>query len=227
MQISSEAMMTPNRKSFFPVAVLTVLFLNACVPTGILPTQQQVDTPAAPTRTPIPMNVIQSADYMAGCLEINPNRHQEQIGFQGVYPGKTSMVETEKLLGTPLEIREGYGSVRVRYEYDDFRVGFDNTGSVLYIFLDLYGDTLQNLIVQYGCPQVMWTAYHVAGEQWTFLGYPDLGFQIEIKGFPVSLDGEADILTYYLPTTMTDYFENRWNSAFPDKWVVPWSDAVR
>lgn len=217
--------MIPNRKSFFPVAVLAMLLLNACASTGISPTQLKVDTPAAPTRTPIPMNVIQSADYMAGCLEINPNRHQEQIGFQGVYPGKTSMVETEKLLGVPLQILDDY--VPVAYEYDDFTVAFDKQNLVMNIFAYVYGETLLSFIIQYGCPQVIWTGYHVEGEQWTCLAYPDLGFQIEINEFPVSLDGEADVLTYYLPTTIDAYFEIRWNSAFPEKLMVPWTDAVR
>lgn len=217
--------MISNRTFLFAIAALFALLLSACAPTAISPTQPQVDTPAAPTRTPIPMNVIQSADYMAGCLEINPNRPQEQIGFRGVYPGKTSMVETEKLLGTPLEIREGYGSVDVRYEYDNFGVGFDKTGIVLSIFFDILGDTLQNLVMRYGCPQVIWTAFSEG--EWTVLAYPTIGFQIEINEFPVSLDSGIYLLTYYVPTTITDHFESRWNSPFDDIRIVPWSDAVR
>ena len=214
-----------KQTSLFSVVMLTVLLIDACVPAGI--SFAQVGTKTAPTKTPILVPDIQSEDYMAGCLELSPNRHQGQIGFQGVYPGKTSIIEIENLLGAPLQILDGYGPVSSTYQYDDFVVDFDKAGVVLDIFVDLFGDTLKSLIAQYGCPQVLWTAYHVDGEQWTFLAYPDLGFQIEIKGYPVSWDENIIILTYFVPTTITDYFKSSVNSAYDDKLIVSWDDAIR
>ena len=169
---------------------------------------------------------IRAPDYAADCLLINPNKYPGQVDFRGVYPGKTTREETMQLLGTPLGIYPGYGSVSSTVEYENIGIDFDKQEVVMWIYLTVKGDSLINLIRQFGCPQMIWTGYHVQGEQWTFFVYPEMGFEIDIYGFPVSLDNEVGTLTYFKPTTLEGVFASGLNAPFVSIFLT-WNEAIQ
>jgi hypothetical protein len=218
---------------------LVVALLVACVMLpGVLPIPTAIATitedlsftpPGGPLAT-IPADslaTIRAPDYSADCLEINPKKYSVQVDFQGVLPGKTLRDQTIQLLGEPVNILPGYGSVSSAYEYKDLFISFDKQDVVMNMSVHVYGDSFSKQIMQFGCPHMIWTGYHVQGEQWTFFVYPEIGFEIQIYGFPISMNGSVDFLTYFKPTTLDGYFESGLNSDFENILFITWNDAIR
>jgi hypothetical protein len=144
--------------------------------------------------------------YMAGCKEFNPISMNEQAGYQGIYPFITTQEEVSNILGTPLRINEFN---EISWEYGKLDVVFDKK-----IVSELYvvGDdvtTLKDLIVQYGCPDVIYALdinEHPFGEYSRLLFlYPSIGFDFTIDHIPAKMNDIVYDMRYFKPGALDDY----------------------
>ncbi|MDQ3005567.1 MAG: hypothetical protein M3R47_09320 [Chloroflexota bacterium] len=99
--------------------ILNILWIFTLVAVSCTTTISSETAAPVPTAT-VDIDVLRSdPGYMAGCLELNPDVYQSQVGYRGVFPGQTSDDDVRQLLGEPLKINN---LTDISWEYDGFIV---------------------------------------------------------------------------------------------------------
>lgn len=198
--------------------VVSVLFfqLTSCIPVKGLPSSF-IATPSTTTNTT-------ASDHMLDCNSLNSIQQKEQVGFRGVYSGKTSQNEARKLLGIPLDTSTDINGIE-NFLYDGFQINIKNQ-----IVVSVHDNTqtylLRDMIAEYGCPDFILTGLNPENLPLIMMGYLNLGVFMDVFEYPVSLDSGMYI-TYLEPTTMDKFLSSDYVKYIGDIRLVSWQDAIK
>lgn len=221
-------MKTKLQRIFMGVTFALVFVMASCS-TGT-PAATLIPSPTS-TSIPTPVRTIETLradpNYMAGCEKINSRPEKAQVGYQGIYPGRTHENEIEERIGKPLKINYLGG-----WEYDDMVVGFDKT-IVNELYVDGDGVTaLKDFVMQYGCPDVIYAksvseepSYDYAELLFT---YHRIGFDFKIDHIPAELSDMPYTVAYFIPGTLEDYKNSfLWLKNLSAAKPINWGEAVK
>jgi hypothetical protein len=183
---------------------------------------------------------IESPSYLEGCKKQYPKTQgTSQVGYHGIFPGQTTDVEVENILGK-------YDS-----QYDDIRPGgisYWYYGSTtitlqnhLVVLIETTGNTppqyyLADLLKGYGCPDVIYATYTIAEDNFgsqpydsEVFVYHNLGIEYLFRNKPVSLSDEPFTLIYFKPGALEEFLEGTQNYyiSLPRDKPIDWEDAIK
>lgn len=176
--------------------------------------------------------LVANTNYLEPCKKLNPIKSTEQIPYRNILPGKTKGSEIESILGTP-DKRSVFGD-EINLVYGSNVGVFVQDGIVTSILVSLEdesGLTLEEVIIQYGCPDLILavnTTVDQVGYNDIRLIYNTLGLAVSFPGYPATLSEHADAIWYFPTMTVQEYFEkNGWAQMRSSAQPVEWNDAVK
>lgn len=220
------------KRALWLVVVGVLLFvLTSCV-TRVSPLSTSKQTPVS-TRTFSLTPDIPASDHMAGCTGINPiNLQRGQVGYRGVFPGLTTTIEVENLLGRPISDTVEFGKRVWFYEdYADIVIYFDSHNIVSHILLGIDPEKgsimdLESVIENYGCPSAIYKFVDLDGAGFTGMVYKELGLAFRFGYPPLTLHSVSTLVLYFKPTTLDDFLYNYNWFISTDRWPISWDEMV-
>lgn len=167
---------------------------------------------------------ILSSDYMMGCKTLNATSLEEQVGFRGVYIGRTYKTNVIKIFGAPISMSTDINGVETLV-YDGFQVALKNQVTVS-INDNSQQYILKNAILEYGCPDLILTGLNPENLPITMVVYLKLGIFMDTFESPLTLQSDL-YLTYFEPNTLEQFLSSGFVKYISDIRVVSWDEAVK
>ncbi len=202
-----------------------ILFSSSCLPIKYpYPAQSatlQVST-SNNLATSVPHVEITKAEfdenYMRDCEKLFPEKFNQQVDFQNLYPGLSTRLQVIDRLGQPQKQSES-GDELVYYDSDtdNYYNVFMKEGLISYVTVESTREmemTLQTVLEKYGCPDLITASASGDGNlsnpeisYGVFFTYLSSGMWFLFEGFPVSSSTHAVLAGYRSPMSADDYFQ--------------------
>jgi hypothetical protein len=136
----------------------------------------------------------------------------KQVGYRGLFPGKSTVEDVETLLGTPEQVWES----PLRYSYSDRHIGilFGEDKVSYYLSIDGHEvkQTLEEIVLQNGCPNIIYgfnQSEDMPSDGYTYASlsfiYLELGIELYFSGMSLSVQNKPDGISYFIPTSLVEY----------------------
>lgn len=209
--------MKPTRKSFLLLLMISS-FLSSCMSGNgssaeATPTIRPIYTPVNTTATQIFENVVYDSNYLNKCRTEYPPVYSQQVGFQGIYPAKTTLAEALEIFGKFSEYRN-FEDGREFYSYETFNFTVKNK-IVEDIVTNPSRDTvlsLRDILREYGCPDLIMASALATGMSelvynYTAFVYSNVGLRIGFYNYPVTFSESAVEAIYLQPVSPKAYLK--------------------
>ena len=203
--------------SKFTLICVLVIGLASCISDG--------EPGLFPQPTPTSTVDISSSSYMSGCFLLNPVRFQKQVGYQGIYPGKSNKLEVIETFGIPTNTSTDFNGIETIL-YNGYQVAIRNN-TVYSVNDNTQEYLLENMISSYGCPDLILTGLNPEDIPITLFVYLNLGIYLNtFSELPLTLESSMYI-TYFEPTTLNEYLSSGFVKYIGDIRIISWYEAIK